>query len=140
MYTHQGHSQKEEDVFVTLLGTIVRFVVSALVLMLVGLFVPGFSRMTFGSALLAALVIAAMGWILELLFGRRVSGFGRGLIGFISSVVVIYLAQLFVPGMRVTLIGAILGALVIGLIDLFVPGDMRGRMMGGGNNSRQRND
>lgn len=124
----------------TLLGTIVRFVVSALVLMLVGLFVPGFSRMTFGSALLAALVIAAIGWILELLFGRRVAGFGRGLIGFISSVVVIYLAQLFVPGMRVTLIGAILGALVIGLIDLFVPGDLRGRMMGGGDSSRRRND
>ena len=124
----------------TLVGTIVRFVVSALVLMVVGLFVPGFSRMTFGSALLAALVIAAMGWILEMLFGKRMTGFGRGLIGFVSSVVVIYLAQLFVPGMRVTLIGAILGALVIGLIDLFVPGDLRGRMMGGSNKRIGRHD
>jgi putative membrane protein len=127
---------------VTFLGAIVRFIVSALVLMVVGLLVPGFSRLTFGSALLAAVVIAVMGWVIEMLFGRRISPYGRGIIGFISGVVVIYLAQLFVPGMRVTLFGAILASLVIGLIDLFVPGDVKGNVMGGrrGDRSERRDD
>jgi putative membrane protein len=120
----------------TLIGTIVRFVVSAIVLMVVGMLVPGFSRMTFASALLAALVIAAIGWVLEMLFGRRISGFGRGIIGFLTGVAVIYLTQWFVPGMRVTLIGAILAALVIGLIDLFIPGDVSGNLFRGGTRAR----
>lgn len=110
-----------------LIGTIVRFIVSALVLMFVGFLVPGFGIMNFWSALLAAVVIALLGWAIEALFGRRVSPYGRGIVGFISGAVVIYVAQLVVPGMRVTVLGALLASLVIGIIDLFVPTEMRGR-------------
>jgi uncharacterized membrane protein YvlD (DUF360 family) len=106
---------------VNFIGALVRFVVSALVLMVVGWMVPGFGRLTFWSALLAAVVIAALGWVVEMLFGERMTPYGRGIIGFLSGAVVIYLAQLFVPGMRVTMIGALLASLVIGIIDLFVP-------------------
>lgn len=122
----------------TFLGSIVRFIVSALVLMVVGMLVPGFNRMSFGSALLAAIVIAALGWVIEMLFGRRVSPWARGVVGFISSVIVIYLAQLFVPGMHVTLFGAFIASLVIGIIDLFVPGDVKGNVMGNRHGVRDR--
>lgn len=110
------------------LGTIVRFVVSAIVLMLVGFLVPGFGGLTFFSAILAAIVIAALGWVMERLFGREVSPYGRGISGFLSAAVVIYMAQWFIPGMRVTILGALLASLVIGIIDLFVPSNaIRGR-------------
>ncbi|HHT70295.1 MAG: phage holin family protein [bacterium] len=100
---------------------IVRFVVSALVLMAVGFIVPGFSRMTFGTALLAAVVIALLGYIIEAVGGRQISPYGHGLVGFISSAVVIYATQFVVPGLRVSIIGALLGALVIGVVDMFIP-------------------
>ncbi|MBX6395616.1 MAG: phage holin family protein [Alicyclobacillaceae bacterium] len=109
------------------IGALVRFVVSALVLMVVGLIVPGFGRLNFWTALLAAVVIAALGWVVEMVFGERMTPYGRGIIGFLSGAVVIYLAQLFVPGMRVTLIGALLASLVIGIIDLFVPTQFKRR-------------
>ncbi|GMA51911.1 membrane protein [Alicyclobacillus contaminans] len=109
-----------------MLGTIVRFVVSALVLMFVGLLVPGFTVSGFWTALLAAVVIALLGWAVEALFGRNISPYGRGIVGFISSAVVIYAAGWFVPGMRVTLLGALLASLIIGIIDLFVPTELRG--------------
>ncbi|MCL6454420.1 MAG: phage holin family protein [Alicyclobacillus sp.] len=109
------------------IGTIVRFIVSALVLMFVGFIVPGFAVMGFWSALLAAVVIALLGWAIEALFGRRISPFGRGIVGFISGAVVIYVAQLFVPGMRASILGALLASLVIGIVDLFIPTEMRGR-------------
>ncbi|WDL96164.1 phage holin family protein [Alicyclobacillus sp. ALC3] len=110
-----------------ILGTIVRFVVSALVLMFVGFLVPGFGHLSFGSAIVAAVVIALLGWAMEALFGRRISPYGRGLVGFISGAVVLYVAQLFVPAMHVTILGALLASLVIGIIDLFIPTEMRGR-------------
>lgn len=103
------------------IGHVVRFIVSALVLMVVGFIVPQFSVGGFWSALFLALVIAALGWIVEGIFGKRVTPFGRGIVGFIASAVVIWIAQFVVGGVTVTWLGAILAALVIGIIDLFIP-------------------
>ncbi|MFX3633016.1 MAG: phage holin family protein [Candidatus Pristimantibacillus sp.] len=103
------------------LGHVVRFIVSALVLMVVSWIVPQFSVGGFWSALFLALVIAALGWIIEGIFGKKVTPFGRGIVGFIASVVVIWVAQFIVGGVDVTWLGAILAALVIGIIDLFIP-------------------
>jgi len=103
------------------LGHVVRFVVSAIVLMIVGYIVPQFSVGGFWSALFLALVIAALGWIIEGIFGKRVTPFGRGIVGFIASAAVIWIAQFIVGGVSVTWLGAILAALVIGIIDLFIP-------------------
>ncbi|NLJ33227.1 MAG: phage holin family protein [Firmicutes bacterium] len=103
----------------------IRFIVSALVLMLVGFIVPGFSRITFGTALMAAIAIAAIGYVIELVAGRSISPYGHGIVGFIVSAVVIYAVQFFIPGLRVSMLGALLAAVVIGIIDMFVPTEIR---------------
>ena len=107
------------------LGAIIRFIVSALVLMFVGFLLPGFSSLTFFNALLAAIVIAALGWVVESTLGKGISPYRRGLVGFIVSALVIWAAQLIVPGMEVTFFGALLAAFTIGIIDLFVPTAVR---------------
>ena len=103
------------------LGHVVRFIVAALVLMLVDWIVPQFDVGGFWSALLLALVIAVLGWIIEGIFGKRVTPFGRGIVGFIVSALVIWISQFIVGGVSASIIGAILAALVIGIIDLFIP-------------------
>ncbi|TMV44004.1 phage holin family protein [Paenibacillus mesophilus] len=103
------------------LGHVVRFIVAAIVLMFVGWIVPNFAVGGFWSALFLALVIAVLGWIVEGIFGKRVTPFGRGIVGFLASAAVIWLAQFIVGGVSVTVVGAILAALVIGIIDLFIP-------------------
>ena len=107
------------------LGAIVRFIVSALVLLAVGFLLPGVRMSGFWNALLAAFVIAALGFVIESLLGERVSPQGRGLVGFITSAVVIWVTQFIVPGLQVTIIGALLAALVIGIVDAFVPTELR---------------
>jgi putative membrane protein len=104
-----------------LLGHIVRFIVSALVLMFVGWVVPNFTVGSFWSALLLAIVIAIVAWIIEGVFGKRITPFGRGAVGFLTSALIIWLAQFIISGIRVSIIGALLAALVIGIIDLFIP-------------------
>ncbi len=105
----------------TILRHIVRFVVSALVLMIISWIIPQFSIGGFWSALFLALVIAVLGWIVEGIFGRKVTPFGRGLVGFFTSALVIWVSQFFVGGVEVGIFGAILGALAIGIVDLFIP-------------------
>lgn len=108
-----------------MLGMVVRFVVSALVLLFVGFLVPGFRIAGFLNALLAAVAIAVIGYLVEALLGNRVSPQSRGVVGFLTAAVVIWLAQFVVPTMQVSIIGALLASLVIGIIDAFVPTELR---------------
>lgn len=109
-----------------MIRTIIRFVVSAVVLMLVSWLIPGMSVAGFTGALIAALVIAAIGWVAEKAFGTGASPQARGLVGFLVAAVVIYLTQYIVPGsIRVSILGALLASLVIGLVDAVVPTSLR---------------
>ncbi|MCR8843821.1 phage holin family protein [Paenibacillus sp. SC116] len=105
----------------SILGHIVRFIVAAFVIMVTSWLVPAFSVGGFWSALFLALVIAILGWVAEAIFGGRVTPFGRGIVGFLVSALIIYVAQFFVGGVSVSIFGALIAALVIGLIDLFIP-------------------
>ncbi|MCR8636537.1 MULTISPECIES: phage holin family protein [Paenibacillus] len=104
-----------------LIGHLIRFIVSALVLMFVSFIVPAFEVGGFWSAFFLALVIAVAAWVIEGIFGKRITPFGRGIVGFITSAVIIWLAQFIVSGVTTSIIGALLAALVIGIIDLFIP-------------------
>ncbi|MGE5381259.1 MAG: phage holin family protein [Methylocystaceae bacterium] len=109
-----------------MLRAVIRFVVSAIVLMLVGWLLPGVKVSGFWGALIAAAVIAIIGWIIESLLGDKVSPRSRGLVGFITAAVVIYVAQFIIPAyLSVTVIGALLASVVIGLIDMVVPTTIR---------------
>lgn len=108
-----------------MIGLIVRFIVSAIVLMLVSFLLPGFATLGFGSALVAAIVIAILGFVVESIFGKKISPHNRGIVGFVVAAIVIYAAQYVVPGMSVSIIGAALAALIIGIIDAFVPTELR---------------
>lgn len=103
------------------LAHLVRFIVSALVLLFVGWIVPNFSVGGFWSAFFLAIVIAVVGWIIEGIFGKRITPFGRGIVGFLVSALIIWISQFIVGGVYVTFLGALLAALVIGIIDLFIP-------------------
>lgn len=102
-------------------GLIIRFVVAAIVLMVTAFFTPGYAVAGFWTALLQALVIVGLDYIIQAISGIDASPFGRGLSGFIVSAIIIYLTQFVVPGVAVTIMGAIIAALVIGIIDAVLP-------------------
>lgn len=108
-----------------MLGLIVRFVVAALVLLFLGFLLPGFEIAGFVNALIAAIVIALIGFLAEAAFGKNISPYARGLVGFLVGAAVIYGAQFIVPTMRVSVGGALLASLIIGIIDAFVPTELR---------------
>ncbi len=107
------------------LGAVVRFIVSAIVLLAVQWLLPGFRLAGFMNALLAAVAIAVIGYLAELFFGKSISPQSRGIVGFLTAAVVIYVAQFVIPTMQVSIIGALLASLVIGVIDAFVPTTLR---------------
>jgi len=109
-----------------LIKIIIRFLVSAIVLLVVSWLLPGISVSGITGAIIASVAIVLLGWIAEKLLGKNVTPRSRGIIGFISASVVIYLAQFIVPGsIKVNVLGAVLASLVIGLVDAVVPTEIR---------------
>src|SRR5690554_5972229 len=118
MDTRRENEEKDNKGWISL---IIRFIVAAIVLMVTAFLTPGFTRMGFGTAIIAALVIAALDYIIQKLFKIDVSPLGRGLVGFITAAIVVYVTQFFVPNMEITLLGAVIAALIIGIIDAIIP-------------------
>lgn len=102
-------------------GLIIRFIISAIVLMVTAFFTPGFAISGFWTALLQAVVIVGLDYIIQSLTGIDASPFGRGFSGFIVSAIIIYLTQFVVPGVSVNIFGAIIAALIIGIVEAVLP-------------------
>lgn len=100
---------------------IIRFLVAAIVLRVVAMIVPGFAIQGFGSALLAALAIMIIGILVEAVSRNRIPPYGRGIVGFLVSAIVLYVIQFLVSGYRIGILSAIIASLIIGFVDLFIP-------------------
>lgn len=109
---------------VNIFSIIIKFLVNAVILVIASFLVPGFRVAGFGTAILAAIVISALDYLVGLVFKLDASPFGRGIVGFLIAAIIIYLTQFIVAGVSVTAWGAILAALVIGIIDAIVPTDV----------------
>ena len=103
-----------------LIGALIRLIISGLSLLLVGALISGFTIGGFVNALIVALVIAILGYLIELI-SKSKQGKIRGVVGFIISAIVIYIAQFIISALTVTVIGALLAAVIIGIIDMIVP-------------------
>ena len=107
--------------FGTLMSALVYLVVSAIVILIVSKLNLGLNVKSFGSAVMAALVIAIVGglvvWALGI-FGITLSGgLLAALVNLIIAAVVLMIADKFLPGMEVHgFMGAIIAALAIGVV------------------------
>lgn len=103
------------------LGTAVRFALVIIALMLIGYVFPGFSHMTFGEAILVALVIGVLGYGIQIFLPPQSLRNVRGFIGFVVAGVVIWLVQFVVPQLHVSLLAALFTAALIGLVNYAIP-------------------
>ncbi|NLM14184.1 MAG: phage holin family protein [Epulopiscium sp.] len=101
---------------------IMRLLGTAIVLAITAFFTPGFRIANLWSLIVASIVITAIDYLIEKITGIDASPFGRGIVGFIVSVAIIFFTRYLVAGFDVTLWGAIIGAIVIGIINALTPG------------------
>ena len=106
----------------TIGGVILRFITSAVLLAITGFFTPGFQIASFLTLLLSAVVLAILDYLANAILGINTTPFGRGIIGFVVSAIVLYATQFFVSGYSITWISAIIGALIYGIVASIIPG------------------
>lgn len=119
---HQANVQTSNGTS-TMWQIVGRLVAAAVILAITALFTPGFEINNFWSLALAAVVLSIMDYLIVKFTGLHASPFGKGFVGFILSVVILYVTQYFVAGYSISWMAAIIGALIYGIIDYFIPGD-----------------
>jgi len=101
---------------------IMRLIGTAIVLAVTAFLTPGFNINGIWALIVATIVIVLADYLIEKLTGIDASPFGRGIVGFIVAVAIIYFTQFIVAGFNVSFWGAVIGALIIGVINALTPG------------------
>jgi len=100
-----------------------RFIVATIILGVTAFFTPGFSINNIWALGLSAIVLTAMDYLIVKFTGLHAMAFGKGFVGFVLAVVVLYATQFFVSGYSISWMAAIIGALIYGVIDYIMPGE-----------------
>ena len=100
-----------------------RLITSAIVLAITAFFTPGFRINSLWALILAAVVLTIMDYLIIKFTGLHASSFGKGFVGFVLAVVILYATQFFVSGYTISWMAAIIGALIYGIIDYIMPGE-----------------
>ena len=100
-----------------------RLIAAAIILAITAFFTPGFQINNFWSLAVAAVVLTILDYLIVKFTGLHASPFGKGFVGFVLSVVILYVTQYFVAGYSISWMSAIIGALIYGIIDYFIPGE-----------------
>lgn len=106
----------------TIGGFILRAITSIIILAITAFFTPGFKIASFGTLILASVVLAILDYLVNAIIGKNTTSFGRGIIGFVVSAVILYMTQFFVNGYSISWISALIGAAIYGIVASIIPG------------------
>lgn len=124
MDNNNSNIQQSSSSSMGAVGQIVgRFIVAAIILGITAFFTPGFSINNIWTLGVSAIVLTLMDYLIVKFTGLHAMAFGKGFVGFMLAVVVLYATQFFVAGYSITWMAAIIGALIYGIIDYIMPGE-----------------
>ncbi|WP_036730460.1 phage holin family protein [Peptoniphilus mikwangii] len=103
---------------------IVKILVSAVAICIAALLSP-MTVSNYSSAVVAAIIIGILDWLITKFTGIDASPKGRGAIGFITAALILYITGKIVDGFSTGIIGAFIGAFILGIVDAVIPPDKR---------------
>lgn len=100
-----------------------KYLSSISTLALTVLFTPNFNISSFPILLLSSLVIVILDYLLSLITGVNDTIYGRGIVSFISSAIIIYVTQFIVIGYYISIPSSIIAALIYATVSSFIPNE-----------------
>lgn len=100
---------------------IIRLLTSISIFVVTVFFTPNFTISSFPILILSSFAIILLDYLMATLTGIHDIALGRGLVGFTSACVIIYITQFFVSGYYITLTSSLIAAAIYGIIDSMLP-------------------
>lgn len=99
----------------------IRFLTSLSIFAITVFFTPNFTISSFPILILSAISIIILDYLMATITGIHDIPLGRGLVGFSSACIIIYITQFFVSGYYITLTSSLIAAAIYGIIDSMIP-------------------
>lgn len=99
----------------------IRFLTSLSIFAITVFFTPNFTISSFPILILSAITIIILDYLMATITGIHDIPLGRGLVGFTSACIIIYITQFFVSGYYITITSSLIAAAIYGIIDSMIP-------------------
>ncbi|MEG2348058.1 MAG: phage holin family protein [Clostridia bacterium] len=102
---------------------IIRFICSISIFTVTVFFTPNFNIKSFPILILSAIAIIILDYLVSIITGIHDIPLGRGLVGFTSAAIIIYITQFFVDGYYISILSSLIAAAIYGIIDSLLPNE-----------------
>lgn len=99
----------------------IKFISSISIFAITVFFTPNFYIASFPIFIISSIVILLLDYLMSILTGIHDIPIGRGIVGFISAAIIIYITQFFVDGYFISVTSSIIAAAIYGIVDSLLP-------------------
>lgn len=100
---------------------ILRYITALFVFFTTAFFAPNFHFEDSWILALSAFVTVIVDYLVATVTGIHDSPLGRGIVGFVSATLIIYMTQFILRGYYITILSSLIAALIYGVIDYYIP-------------------
>ncbi len=102
---------------------ILKYISATAILTATTIFTPNFTITSIPALFLSSFVIILLDYMMSIITGINDSSIGRGIVGFISAAIIIYMTQFIVPGYYISMLSSLIAAAIYGTINSFMPNE-----------------
>lgn len=100
---------------------VIKILVAISIFTLTVFFTPNFNISSFPILILSSLFIICLDYLMSVITGIHDMPIGRGIVGFTSASIFIYITQFFVAGYSISLLSSFIAAAIYGVVCYMVP-------------------
>ena len=102
---------------------VLKYISATAILTATTIFTPGFTITSLPALFLSSFVIIILDYMMSIITGINDSSIGRGIVGFISAAIIIYMTQFIVPGYYISMLSSLIAAAIYGTLNSFMPNE-----------------
>lgn len=96
---------------------LIRFLTSLSIFAITVFFTPNFNLSSFPILILSSTAIILLDFFVSIITGIHDIPLGRGLVGFTSAAIIIYITQFIVDGYYISILSSLIASAIYGIID-----------------------
>lgn len=102
---------------------ILKYISATAILTATTIFTPNFKITSLPALFLSSFVIIILDYMMSIITGIHDSVIGRGIVGFVSAAIIIYMTQFIVPGYYISILSSLIAAAIYGTLNSFMPNE-----------------
>ena len=103
----------------------IRFLSSLSIFAVTVFFTPNFNLSSFPILIISAVAIIILDYLMSIITGIHDMPLGRGLVGFTTATIIIYLTQFIVDGYYISITSSLIASAIYGVIDSMLPNNVK---------------